>query len=52
MTTSTVAQYLAALPADRPAQLRESGETADLHGEEHFPMHSVAADLEGGLAAR
>ena len=23
------------------AQLLESGETADLHGEEHFPMHSV-----------
>src|SRR6266704_4857785 len=23
------------------AQLLESGETADLHGDEHFPMHSV-----------
>jgi beta-lactamase class A len=23
------------------AQLIESGETADLHGEEHFPTHSV-----------
>src|SRR5574338_1730955 len=23
------------------AQLIESGETADLHGDEHFPMHSV-----------
>src|SRR6266536_6139654 len=23
------------------AQLRESGETASLHGDEHFPMHSV-----------
>src|SRR5438067_7334749 len=34
------------------AQLLESGETADLHGDEHFPMHSVAADLDGGFAAR
>ena len=34
------------------AQLLESGETADLHGDEHFPMHSLAADLDGGLAAR
>ena len=34
------------------AQLLESGETADLHGDEHFPMHSVAADLDGGIAAR
>ena len=34
------------------AQLLESGETADLHGDEHFPMHCVAADLDGGLAAR
>jgi beta-lactamase class A len=34
------------------AQILESGETADLHGDEHFPMHSVAADLDGGLAAR
>jgi beta-lactamase class A len=34
------------------AQLLESGETADLHGDEHFPMHSLAADLDGGIAAR
>ena len=33
-------------------QLLESGETADLHGDEHFPMHSVAAYLDGGLATR
>src|SRR5437773_7139300 len=34
------------------AQLLESGETASLHGDEHFQMHSVAAYLDGGLAAR
>ena len=31
----------------------ESGETADLHGDEHFPMKRLqAADLDGSLAAR
>ena len=34
------------------AQLLESGETASLRGDEHFPMHSVAADCDGGIAAR
>jgi|GEM_PF-6016189 len=34
------------------AQILESGETASFHGDEHFPMHSVAADRDGGIAAR
>ena len=28
-------------PVGVAAQLLESGETASLHGDEHFPMHSV-----------
>ncbi len=34
------------------AQLLASGATADLHGDEHFPMHNLAAELDGSLAAR